>query len=112
MNSVLLYVSVGGCALSVLLSLVLTPHTRRSISDNRLAAMVLLISVDELFYSVQQWPQLPFPALTHLSSYAGLLFAPLWFLLMSTRATETSGRKGHWWHYCFFPVWQIMAVLE
>jgi len=112
MNSVLLYASVGGCAFSVLLAVALTPHRRRSVSGNRLAVIVLLISLDELLYSVQQWPQFPFPAITHLTSYAGLLFAPLWFAVISARATETSHRTGQWWQYCFFPVFQITGVVE
>jgi len=111
MNSALLYVYIGGCAFGMLLSAALLAH-KRDVSSSWLAFLTLLVSMDELFYSIQHFPEFPFPALIRLSGYAGLLFAPLWFLLMSGRSAQTANPLRYWWHYLFFTVCQIIAVCE
>lgn len=111
MNSALLYVYIGGSAFGILLTAALLAHKRDAIG-NWLAFLILLVSVDELFYSIQHFPAFPFPALIRLSGYAGLLFAPLWFLLMSGRAAQTANPLKYWWHYLFFTVCQLLAVCE
>jgi len=112
MNSVLLYVYIGGCAVGILLTAALLTHRRDSSSGNWLALLIFLVSMDELFYSMQHFPQFPFPALIHLSGYAGLLFAPLWFLLVSGQSAVESNPLKRGWHYSFFVICQLVAIME